>query len=100
MSGPPNGCHPDVARAGRPGEALNDHREFLFMNLFVLYTYIKARAATAEERGANLVEYILLVAFIALLVVAAVVGLKTAIKGKFDSSKNCLNTVSGTDPSC
>jgi Flp pilus assembly pilin Flp len=70
------------------------------MNLFVLYTYIKARAATAEERGANLVEYILLVAFIALLVVAAIVGLKAAIKGKFDSSKNCLNTVSDTTTSC
>jgi Flp pilus assembly pilin Flp len=49
-----------------------------------------------NERGANLVEYILLIAFIALLVVVAITGLKTAISDKFDTSKDCLNNA----PAC
>ena len=41
------------------------------MNLFVLRTWLEARF-TATERGASMVEYILLVALIALAVIAAV----------------------------
>jgi Flp pilus assembly pilin Flp len=41
------------------------------MNLFVLRPWLEARF-TATERGASMVEYILLVALIALAVLAAV----------------------------
>ena len=42
------------------------------MNLFVLRTWLQAKF-TNDERGASMVEYILLVALIALAVIAAVV---------------------------
>jgi len=45
------------------------------MNLFVLRTWLEAKFAK-DERGASMVEYILLVALIALAVIAAVVFLK------------------------
>ncbi len=44
------------------------------MNLFVVRTWLIARF-TNSERGASMVEYILLVALIALAVIAAVVFL-------------------------
>ena len=45
------------------------------MNLFVLRTWLQAKF-TKDERGASMVEYILLVALIALAVIAAVVFLR------------------------
>ncbi len=42
------------------------------MNLFVLKTWLQTKLAK-DEQGANLVEYILLIALIALAVIAAVV---------------------------
>jgi pilus assembly protein Flp/PilA len=55
------------------------------MNLFVLKTWLQARF-TKDERGANLVEYILLVALIALAVIAAVVFLRGEVSSKFDET--------------
>ena len=48
------------------------------MNLFVLRTWLEAKFAK-DERGATMVEYILLVALIALAVIAAVVFLKDQV---------------------
>jgi len=53
------------------------------MNLFVLKTWLQGRLAR-DEQGASLVEYILLVALIALAVVAAVVFMRNQISDKFD----------------
>ena len=53
------------------------------MNLFVLKTWLQTKLAK-DERGANLVEYILLVALIALAVIAAVVFMRNQISDKFD----------------
>ncbi len=55
------------------------------MNLFVLKTWLQARF-TKDERGANLVEYILLVALIALAVIAAVIFLRGEVSDKFDET--------------
>jgi Flp pilus assembly pilin Flp len=55
------------------------------MNLFVLKTWLQARF-TKDERGANLVEYILLVALIALAVIAAVIFLRGQVSDKFDET--------------
>ena len=49
------------------------------MNLFVLRTWLQAKF-TETERGASMVEYILLVALIALAVIAAVSFLGGQIK--------------------
>ena len=59
------------------------------MNLFVLNTWLETKFAK-EERGASMVEYILLVALIALAVIAAVVFLKDQVNNKFnDAGRSC-----------
>ena len=55
------------------------------MNLFVLKTWLQARF-TRSEQGASLVEYILLVALIALAVIAAVLFMRGQVSGKFDEA--------------
>lgn len=53
------------------------------MDHFILSNWIRGRFAKSEQ-GANLVEYILLVALIALAVLAAVVFLRGQVSSKFD----------------
>ena len=55
------------------------------MNLFILKTWLEAKFGKDEE-GASMVEYILLVALIALAVIAAVVFLKNQVNGKFNDA--------------
>jgi Flp pilus assembly pilin Flp len=55
------------------------------MNLFVLRTWLQAKF-TKDERGASMVEYILLVALIALAVIAAVVFLRGQVQDKFSDA--------------
>ena len=52
------------------------------MNLFVLRTWLEAKFGKDED-GASMVEYILLVALIALAVIAAVVFMRNQISDKF-----------------
>jgi Flp pilus assembly pilin Flp len=61
------------------------------MNLFVLKTWLQAKFAK-DERGANLVEYILLVALIALAVIAAVVFLRGQVGSKFSETGSRLSS--------
>jgi Flp pilus assembly pilin Flp len=60
------------------------------LNLFVLKTWLQSRFCR-DERGANLVEYILLVALIALAVIAAVVFLRGQVSSKFDQTGSTLS---------
>jgi len=53
------------------------------MNPFVLTTWLRAKLSR-DEQGANLVEYILLIALIALAVVAAVAFLRGQMVDKFN----------------
>ncbi len=61
------------------------------MNLFVLRTWLEAKFAK-DERGASMVEYILLVALIALAVIAAVVFLKDQVNNKFNDAGSKLSS--------
>ncbi len=61
------------------------------MNLFVLRSWIQARFGM-DEAGASMVEYILLVALIALAVIAAVVFLKDQVNTKFNQSGSSLSS--------
>jgi Flp pilus assembly pilin Flp len=61
------------------------------MNLFVLRTWLQARF-TATERGASMVEYILLVALIALAVFAAVTFLGGTMKSKFNTEGSQISS--------
>jgi Flp pilus assembly pilin Flp len=60
------------------------------MNLFVLRTWLQAKF-TKDERGANLVEYLLLVSLIAMAVMAAVVFMRSQVTSKFDSSGSTMS---------
>ncbi len=66
------------------------------MNLFVTKTWLEARFRRGEE-GANLVEYILLIALIALLVIVAVGILKDKIVDKF---KDACDGLDKGSPDC
>ena len=61
------------------------------MNLFVLKTWLQTKLAK-DERGANLVEYILLVALIALAVIAAVIFLRRQVSDKFEEAGSKLSS--------
>jgi Flp pilus assembly pilin Flp len=61
------------------------------MNVFVLRTWLQAKFGKDEE-GASMVEYILLVALIALAVIAAVVFLKDQVNNKFNNAGSALSS--------
>ena len=64
------------------------------MNLFVLRTWLQVRF-TATERGASMVEYILLVALIALAVLAAVSFLGGQMNNKFNGEGSTISSAGG-----
>jgi Flp pilus assembly pilin Flp len=59
-------------------------------NLSVFKTWMIAKLGIKDERGANLVEYVFLLVFIALVVVAAVTLLGTRVSEKFDDASSQL----------
>jgi Flp pilus assembly pilin Flp len=59
------------------------------MDLFVLKTWLQAKFAK-DERGANLVEYVLLLTFIALIVIVVVTKLGGKVSEKFSSASSTL----------
>ena len=61
------------------------------MNLFVVRTWLQARFTTTE-RGASMVEYILLVALIALAVMAAVSFLGGQMTSKFNTEGSTISS--------
>ncbi len=61
------------------------------MNLIVLRTWLQAKFTTTE-RGASMVEYILLVALIALAVIAAVSFLGNQINGTYNREGSSLSS--------
>ena len=61
------------------------------MNLLVARTWIQARF-TQTERGASMVEYILLVALIALAVIAAVSFLGGTMTSKFNTEGSIISS--------
>ena len=64
------------------------------MTLFACKTWLQAKFSN-DERGASMVEYILLVALIALAVIAAVVFLRGQVQSKFSDAGSQLSN-SGT----
>ena len=60
------------------------------MNLFVVRTWLQARFSRTE-RGASMVEYILLVALIALAVIAAVVFMRGQLQDSFSNAGSKLS---------
>ena len=61
------------------------------MNLFVLKTWLETKLHKDED-GASLVEYILLVALIALAVILAVIFLRDQVDSKFKETGSKLSS--------
>jgi Flp pilus assembly pilin Flp len=61
------------------------------MDLFVLKSWLQARLNVRDERGANLVEYVLLLTFIALVVIVIVTNLGNKVSEKFSSASSKLS---------
>jgi Flp pilus assembly pilin Flp len=60
------------------------------MDLFVLKSWLQARLNVRDERGANLVEYVLLLTFIALVLIVIVTNLGGKVSEKFQSASTKL----------
>jgi Flp pilus assembly pilin Flp len=60
------------------------------MELSVFKAWLKAKLGIKDERGANLVEYILLLTFIALVVILVVTNLGQNVSHKFSSASASL----------
>jgi Flp pilus assembly pilin Flp len=60
------------------------------MEISVFKAWLMAKLGVQDEKGANLVEYVFLLVFIALVVVAAVVLLGNNVSNKFSSASSRL----------
>ncbi len=60
------------------------------MDLTVFRAWIQAKLNLKDERGANLVEYVLLLAFIAIVVFVAVKVLGGTVSTKFSKADSAL----------
>jgi Flp pilus assembly pilin Flp len=67
------------------------------MHLPTMWAWLTARAHLGErdERGANLVEYILLVALIALAVILAIIFFRGQVQSKFSEAGTSLQQAPG-----
>lgn len=64
-----------------------------------MFAYIRKVARRTEDRGASAVEYGLLVAAIAAVIVAVVFGLGQLVATKFSQTSSCINAgVSASSP--
>jgi pilus assembly protein Flp/PilA len=61
------------------------------VDLFILKTWLSARFNVDSERGASMVEYGLLLAFIAVICVLAVKALGENVSARFSSTSASLN---------
>jgi Flp pilus assembly pilin Flp len=61
------------------------------VTIFALATWLRARFAR-EERGASLVEYLLLVSLIAMAVIGAVIFLGSALNDAYENAGSRLST--------
>ena len=68
------------------------------MDLFLVKTWLKARFANTE-RGATMVEYVLILALIAILVIGVVAALGHSVSSKFSQAiQNRSQSLAGPTP--
>ena len=58
------------------------------MDLFLVKTWLKARLGVDTERGATMVEYVLILALIAILVIGVVAALGRQVSSKFSQASS------------
>ena len=62
------------------------------MNLTLLKTWLAARLNLDSDRGATMVEYVLILALIAIFVIAIVTALGHSVSHKFDEASSGLGS--------
>jgi len=60
------------------------------MDLNIFKTWLKARLNVKTERGATMVEYVLILALIAIVVIGVVTALGKSVSSKFSSASSGL----------
>ena len=60
------------------------------MDLFLVKTWLVARFGGHTERGATMVEYVLILALIAILVIGVVAALGNSVSSKFSQASSGL----------
>ncbi len=60
------------------------------MELSVFKAWLQAKLGVTSERGANMVEYVLILTLIALIVIAVVAALGSRVSTKFSSASSAL----------
>ena len=60
------------------------------MELSVFKAWLTAKLGVKSERGANMVEYVLILTLIALVVILVVTNLGTKVSSKFSSASSAL----------
>ena len=60
------------------------------MELTVFKAWLSAKLGVTSERGANMVEYVLILTLIALIVIAVVAALGQKVSTKFSSASSAL----------
>jgi pilus assembly protein Flp/PilA len=65
-----------------------------------MLSYIRTRMRRVNDRGASAVEYGLMVAAIAALIVGVVFGLGTLVKGAFDTTCSSVGSGLGSATAC
>jgi Flp pilus assembly pilin Flp len=58
------------------------------MDLFLVKTWLKARLGMDAERGATMVEYVLILALIAIVVIGIVAALGHQVSSKFSEASS------------
>ncbi len=61
------------------------------MELSVFKAWLKAKLGVTSERGANMVEYVLILTLIALVVILVVTQLGQRVSTKFNSASSALS---------
>jgi pilus assembly protein Flp/PilA len=70
-----------------PGST-TDRRGSIEMDLFLIKAWLKARLNVDSERGATMVEYVLILALIAILVIGVVAALGHSVSSKFSEASS------------
>ena len=77
-------------RTGTLGGTSTDRRGSLEMDLNIFKTWLKARLGIQSERGATMVEYVLILALIAIFVIGIVGLLGKSVSNKFSQASSGL----------
>ena len=79
-----------LQRAAGAKPPVGRRRDYLMLGVFVVLQGLLTRSLHRDDRGATAVEYCLIVALIAIVIVTAVAAVGTKVNTLFNSAVNAL----------